>query len=93
MRLHTLIYAASCNVPMIGIVYDPKVNGFLDYMGEDRYVSLEELSKEKLEEYLDGICADYDSVKSNLKFNVRLLRSKARENRELMKKLLDGGAF
>lgn len=93
MRLHTLIYSASCNVPMIGIVYDPKVNGFLEYMGEDRFVNLEEISKEKLEEYLDGICADYDSVKSNLKFNVRLLRGKARENRELMKKLLDGGAF
>ncbi|MNJ53384.1 Polysaccharide pyruvyl transferase [compost metagenome] len=29
MRLHSLIYAASQNVPMIGISYDPKIDQFL----------------------------------------------------------------
>ena len=28
MRLHSLIYAATQYVPMVGIVYDPKVEGF-----------------------------------------------------------------
>lgn len=93
MRLHTLIYSASCNVPVLGIVYDPKINGFLEYMGEDKYVKVEEISQEKLCGLLDDVCADYDSIKSHLKFNMRLLRSKARENRELMEKLLGGGAF
>lgn len=89
MRLHTLIYSANCNIPVIGIVYDPKVNGFLEYMGEDRFVGVTEISKDALTKHLDEIYADYDSIKSNLSFNVRLLRGKARENRELMEKLLN----
>lgn len=32
-RLHTLIFAASVGVPMIGISYDPKVDSFLEYIG------------------------------------------------------------
>ncbi|MBQ7986733.1 MAG: polysaccharide pyruvyl transferase CsaB [Clostridia bacterium] len=91
MRLHTLIYASSCNVPSIGIVYDPKVNGFLEYMGEENYINTEDLTKEKLCEYLDKVCAEYDSAKSHLKFNVRLMQNKANENTELLKGLLGGG--
>jgi polysaccharide pyruvyl transferase CsaB len=33
MRLHSLIYAASQLVPMIGISYDPKIDQFLDRIG------------------------------------------------------------
>ena len=34
MRLHTLIFAAVQRVPMIGLVYDPKVRSFLDAVGQ-----------------------------------------------------------
>lgn len=91
MRLHTLIYASSCNVPVIGIVYDPKVNGFLEYIGEGNYINTEDITTEKLCQYLDSVCDDYDTCKSHLKFSVRLLKSKAEENVELLKKLLSGG--
>ncbi len=93
MRLHTLIYSASCLVPVMGIVYDPKVNGVMEYMGEDKFVTVEDMTFEKMCSILDDICTDYDSIKSHLKFNMRILRGKARENGELMKKLLDGGEF
>lgn len=93
MRLHTLIYSASSAVPVIGIVYDPKINGFMEYMGEDRFVNVEDITCEKMCELLDEICSDYDTIKSHLKFNMRILREKATENGELMKQLLDGGAF
>lgn len=33
MRLHSLIYAASQQVPMIGISYDPKIDNFLNRLG------------------------------------------------------------
>jgi len=91
MRLHTLIYAASCNVPIIGIVYDPKVNGFLEYIGEENYINTADITKESLCEYLDNVCDNYDSVKSHLKFNVRLMKNKAQENAELLNSLLGGG--
>jgi polysaccharide pyruvyl transferase WcaK-like protein len=32
MRLHSLIYAASQQVPMIGISYDPKIDQFLQLL-------------------------------------------------------------
>lgn len=93
MRLHTLIYSASCQVPVMGIVYDPKVNGVMEYMGEDRFVTVEDMTFERMCSILDDICTDYDSIKSHLKFNMRILRGKARENVELMKTLLYGGEF
>lgn len=32
MRLHTIIFAAGVNVPVVGCVYDPKVGAFLDML-------------------------------------------------------------
>lgn len=37
MRLHGLIFAAGQGVPLVGITYDPKVSGFLSYMGQELY--------------------------------------------------------
>ena len=34
IRLHALIFAGVMNVPMIGISYDPKIERFLDSIGE-----------------------------------------------------------
>ncbi len=34
MRLHSLIYAATTGVPVVGIAYDPKIDDFLQQMGE-----------------------------------------------------------
>lgn len=93
MRLHTLIYAASSLVPTVGIVYDPKVSGFMEYMGKERLIAVEEVDGEILASLLDEVCADYDSIRSHMKFNMRRLADKASENIEYMKKLLDGGAF
>ncbi len=93
MRLHTLIYASSCAVPTIGIVYDPKINGVMEYMGEEYFTFLEDFSAERLKALLDDVSVNYDDVCNRLKYNIRRLRKKAMENAELMKKLLEGGAF
>lgn len=91
MRLHTLIYSASCTVPTIGIVYDPKVNGFMEYMGEDKFVTVEDMDRNKMCILLDDVCENYDAVRSHLKFNMTSMRVKARENTELLQKLVGGG--
>ena len=53
VRLHALIFAAGQEVPLAGVVYDPKVSGFLDYMGQKNYVNMEDLSAPALTALLD----------------------------------------
>lgn len=48
MRLHALIFAAGLGTPLVGIVYDPKVSGFMDYLGQKRYLQLEHVKEEVL---------------------------------------------
>ncbi|WP_157950113.1 polysaccharide pyruvyl transferase CsaB [Vallitalea okinawensis] len=51
MRLHTLLYAGIKNVPMIGFVYDPKVQYYLDILkmptaGDIRSIDVEYVMKQ-----------------------------------------------
>ena len=49
MRLHGLIFAASQGVPLVGVSYDPKVTAFLDSVGNESCLQLEDLTSERLE--------------------------------------------
>jgi len=57
MRLHALIFAAGQGVPLVGIVYDPKVSAFLRYIGEERFVDVKELDEANLCGLIDGAAA------------------------------------
>lgn len=46
VRLHSLIFSAKMGVPLLGISYDPKVDGFLDMLGMSPVCDYKELSKE-----------------------------------------------
>jgi polysaccharide pyruvyl transferase CsaB len=48
MRLHSLIYAASQQVPMIGISYDPKIDNFLNRLGMEAAGTTEVLNPDLL---------------------------------------------
>ena len=54
MRLHALIFAAARGVPLVGVVYDPKVNAFLDCVDQDLYAPLEEITADRLSALLDA---------------------------------------
>ncbi len=58
MRLHTLLYAASCETPLVGISYDPKVTSFIRYAGDGIALQLEELSAEMLEAAVATVYAE-----------------------------------
>ena len=91
MRLHTLIYSASRMIPLIGIVYDPKINGFLEYLGDNRYTMVEDLSYEALCKNLDYVKENYETLCTGLKYHIRSLKNKAEENGKLLNELLYGG--
>lgn len=85
MRLHALIFAAGQGVPLVGVVYDPKVSGFLDYIGQDQYLSLNDINIGNLNDMIDGALsaavAEPDAV--------RKLRELADINRQAAERLLE----
>lgn len=85
MRLHTLIFACGQGVPIVGIVYDPKVSGFLDYLGQDLYLPLSEVTAAALGDLIDAAMAEEPFEAENI---LRLRRLSA-ENELLAQKLLE----
>jgi len=53
MRLHALIFAAGQGIPLVGVVYDPKVSSFLRYIGQELFLGLDELELPHLTEMID----------------------------------------
>ena len=91
MRLHSLIFSASMLVPTIGIVYDPKIKGFMADINEDKFVDVTDISVSVLEDFLDKICENHEEIKRRMKYEIPAVRRKAERNGELMKELLDKG--
>ena len=48
IRLHSLMFSAGQGVPVIGLSYDPKVDGFLNFIGSRTCIPLAETTREKL---------------------------------------------
>ena len=84
MRLHTLIFASGQGVPVVGIVYDPKVSGFLDYLGQDLYLPLQEVNLGALADLIDAAMAE-EPFESK---NIQRLRRLSAENEALARRLL-----
>ncbi len=85
MRLHALIFASGQGVPMVGVVYDPKVSGFLDHLGQELYLPLQEVTASNLEDLIIAALSEKDLSKEN----VAHLRSLCRNNEALAKRLLE----
>lgn len=83
MRLHALIYASQSGTPAIGLSYDPKVNGFLEYVGVKETVDVERFEKEELLKLSDELFACYDEKVDSLKKKTNELKLLARKNAKI----------
>ena len=89
MRLHALVFSAGQGVPLVGVVYDPKISSFLSYIGQDLYTELGDLT-------LSGLKANIDAAVSRigdrefLEGGVARLRQVEQRNQDTVKKLLSG---
>lgn len=86
MRLHALIFAAGQGVPVVGVAYDPKVSGFMDYLGQENYLRLEEITEGSLCDHIDCAAAS-EATEADMLSDLRKL---AGENGSLAWKLLCG---
>lgn len=93
MRLHMLIFASSVNVPMLGIIYDPKIRGTMEYMNQHRYIEVEKVSAQSLcEMALECLSGEGPAkgggIRQKLAEENSVLRKKAAMNAEMALELL-----
>ena len=88
MRLHTLIFAAGHGIPLVGIVYDPKVSAFLRYIGQDLFIDLDKLNKTDLCAMIDAAVEKGKHPEAQAQAVEQLLSIEGK-NRETAKELLE----
>lgn len=91
MRLHSLIYAASNALPIIGLVYDPKIVGFMEYIGQKLYADVQSVTFEDLKRMIDECEENRTVITEKLEKKRCELKRKAEYNAILATELLSGG--
>lgn len=89
MRLHALIYSVSLSVPVIGLIYDPKVQGFLEYVNQPWAGNVGDLNLDNLKKLIDEVWSNRAEISQQLEGYNRFLKQKAFENAEIALKLLE----
>ena len=83
MRLHALVFACARQTRVAAISYDPKVSGFMDYLGSESCVALENVTGETMKSLIDRAMQETDQHT-----HVDQLKALAEENGILAGKLL-----
>lgn len=79
MRLHSLIYAASQEVPLLGISYDPKIDHFLSRLASVPVGSSAELDPRIVASQAERLLGEGDAWRSNQASRIHELKREARE--------------
>ncbi len=80
MRLHSLIYAASFHIPVVGIVYDTKVKAFLQYVNQPFMEPVEQLSSDKLYEKICTVLEQSPKIENELSSRMEELRKLTKQD-------------
>ncbi len=80
MRLHALIMGAICQRPLVGISYDPKVDGFLQTVGQPLAGSTADLKAERLYQLVRDAYERREEITQSLATSLQELRALAKEN-------------
>lgn len=89
MRLHLLMYGANVAIPVIGLVYDPKITAYLDYLQQKFTIDARMVTSKKICDMADEIFADYKSISNALDIKVKMLKELNKENARIAVKLIN----
>ena len=89
MRLHTLIFAAKQQVPLIGFVYDPKIEYYLEKLEMPSGGKLKEFDPETTLEYVDDVIRNKAVYVEKLGEKEKELEKMAHRNEKYLAKLLE----
>lgn len=87
MRLHMLIFAARMGVPMVGISYDPKIDAFLEYLGEGKSLDVRTITAGELYSAASELLKDRGARSERIKSRSAELRELALTDCEATVKL------
>ncbi|HYE83292.1 MAG TPA: polysaccharide pyruvyl transferase CsaB [Clostridia bacterium] len=89
MRLHALIYSVSLSIPSIGLIYDPKVQGFLEYVKQPSAGNIADLQLTNLKSLIDEVWSNKAAIAQQLQEGNIQLKQKAFKNAEIAIELLN----
>lgn len=89
MRLHSLVYAASVNLPMVGIIYDPKVEAMVGELGIKEYIDVENFTAEELYDKILEALDNLEERREILRENTEKMRQASKENVDIALKILE----
>lgn len=89
MRLHALIYAATQYVPIVGLVYDPKVRGILLSLGIENFVDVETIEYEELMKDVDYVWSNREELRESLKKQENIMEEKSLDNVRMALEILE----
>lgn len=90
MRLHALIFGAKMGVPLVGLIYDPKVKNFLKRVGQPSAGSPEDMDLFNICRLLGEALENKKALRENLLEKTREQTDLAMENARLALELLRG---
>jgi len=89
IRLHALIFAAVMHVPMVGVSYDPKIDRFLQIIGEEPAGSLHNVTVDGLLAKVRALWPEIRRPNREREERIGRLRQKAFHNAELALTLVE----
>lgn len=89
IRLHALIFAAVMQVPMIGVSYDPKIDRFLETLGERHAGTLQNITVDTVMQRVDMLWPEVSRANRQREDRINALRDKAFSNAELALALIE----
>jgi len=88
MRLHALVFGAGQGVATIGIAYDHKVTGFMNYIGREMCVQYDDFSADMLKRYIDRTMSDAEYGEA-VKRACAQMRENEKQNTSELRKFFD----